>query len=556
MKVEDSNRSLGVSGQGQFRSLGIIFLVLSMLLTFAIVSMLAQRVFNETTLFDTDEAAHATPVLELYVAAQRRDIVHFSKAIIQQSFYPPLHSLTVLPSYLLAGPSLATTRISTVVTFAVLIIVVAALTFRTISWIAGVGNGTAYVATAATVYFVSTSPVLIQNAVLCMLELIGCLWITLLLWLSWHLDHPSSRRWIRVCSYVLVLFVITLTKYSFGVIAILAIEAAILTGPKPCTRKRSQLIEAGAVLVVLAIGLGFWFTVAGLQGALRFAFDQPQYTQLFSAENLFYYSFAWLNDFQLHPIIGLSTALLACWGAIKEWNRFAVRTASWVAFFSLFILTISLNNQSRHFAFAAPFIWFLAAIGLAKLLIMSVEAGRSQMMWSVSLIVMFAFLGLSVFQRAGELQPMLTYAFEDRHGDRIEAMQTYVLDNVDFEGRVLILGLFDQFNEMAIRWQSAIATDRAPSEISIDTRPQFDLGPNRMPSDDAGGDITEAVVLRVAATQGYYRQIVVIHGQNSTDPYVVAAPSALSDFKSMSGEFDDYRIDIFDFTGRKMEIGN
>jgi hypothetical protein len=77
-----------------------------------------------------------------------------------------------------------------------------------------------------------------------------------------------------------------------------------------------------------------------------------------------------------------------------------------------------------------------------------------------------------------------------------------------------------------------------------------------MPSDDAGGDITEAVVLRVAATQGYYRQIVVIHGQNSTDPYVVAAPSALSDFKSMSGEFDDYRIDIFDFTGRKMEIGN
>lgn len=195
--------------------------------------------------------------------------------------------------------------------------------------------------------------------------------------------------------------------------------------------------------------------------------------------------------------------------------------------------------------FAAPCIWFLAALGLAQLLDMSLGTGRSRLVQSATLIVIFVFLGLTVFQRADELQPKLTYAFESRHGDRIEAMQSYVLDNVDLEGRILILGLFDQFNEMAIRWQSAIATGRAPSEISVDTRPQFGIGRNRLPSDVAAGDVSKAVVLRAAIDQGNYRQIVVIQGKNSADPYVVAAQSALGDFASTSRLFDDYRIDIF-----------
>lgn len=291
--------------------------MLTTFLACVIIFKLAHRVIGETTLFDTDEAAHATPALELYVAVQRHDIVHFGRAIIRQSFYPPVHSLTVLPAYLIKGPSLATTRMSTVVTFAVLLIASAVLIYRATSQMVGTGSGVAYVATAATVYFVSTSPVLIQNVVLNMLELIGCLWIILLLWLCWRLDHSSSSRWLRVCVLTLVLLVVTLTKYSFGTVAIPAIVAAILTEPKPRTGKRSQLIEAGAVIVLLAVILGFWFMVAGFRGLLRFAFDQPQYAPLLSVENLFYYFRAWSNVFHLHPAFGLFTALLACWGAIR-----------------------------------------------------------------------------------------------------------------------------------------------------------------------------------------------------------------------------------------------
>jgi hypothetical protein len=537
MKAKAHNRLL---------NLGIIFLAFAVFLSVAIVYTLINRVVGETTLFDTDEASHATPVLELYVAAQRRDIAHFVQAIFEQSFYPPVHSLTVLPSYLIAGPSLVTTRIPTVVTFAVLLIAMAVLTYRTITQIAGQGIGVALVATAAIVYFISTSPVLIQNAVLSMLELIGCIGVMMLLWLCWRLDQSSSGYWVRAFTLALGLLVVTLTKYSYGIFAIPGIVMAILIQSKPITIKKSQLIEAGAVLIILAVGLGLWFIGAGPRGALMFALDQPRYAPFFSVENLFYYPRVWLTDFHLNPFFGLATALLACWGVIKGWSHFAVRTASWITFFSLLILTISLNNQPRHFTFAALCVWFLAAHGFAQMLAISVTTDRVRIAQSIFLIVIFAFLGLSMLQRAGELQPMLTYAFEGQYGDRNEAMQSYILDHVDFEGNILILGLFDQLNHIAIHWKSAIVTGRAPSEISVDTWPRIDLMHDMMLSDDADGDVYEAMILRAAATQGYYSQIVIIHGKDSMDPYIVAAPNALYDFKSTSRQFDDYKIVIFE----------
>jgi hypothetical protein len=51
--------------------------------------------------------------------------------------------------------------------------------------------------------------------------------------------------------------------------------------------------------------------------------------------------------------------------------------------------------------------------------------------------------------------------------------------------------------------------------------------------------------------EAYYSQIVVLRSRNSTDPYVVAAPSVLRDFKSMSRRFDDYEIEIFDLSDRR-----
>jgi hypothetical protein len=347
-----------------------------------------------------------------------------------------------------------------------------------------------------------------------------------------------------------MLLVITLTKYSFGAIAIPATVAAIIGAPRSGNGKRSQLIEAGTLFGVLAVSLGFWFLSAGFRGALRFAFDQPQYAPLFSTENIFFYPRAWLYEFHLHPAFGLATAVLACLGVLKGRNRFAVRTAGWVTGFSLLILTISPNNQPRHFVFTALCIWFLAAYGLAQVLVMSVKAGHSRPAQAVSLIAAFLFLGVSVCQRAKELQPMLSYAFEDRQSETVVAMQSYILHNLDLDSRILILGLFDQFNEGAIRWQLAISAGRAPSEISMDAWPQFDIGNSRTPLDITDKYADEALVLRAAAAECYYSQIVVINGKNSTNPYVVAAPSALLEFRSTSKLFDDYRVDIFDCGNR------
>jgi hypothetical protein len=544
MSINISNHSLDTNSKMLFQFLGIFFLASAILLAVAIVSELTHRVVVETTLFDTDEASHAIPVLELYVAAQRRDIAHFSRAVIEQSFYPPVHSLTVLPSYLIAGPSLATTRMPTVITFVLLIIAAGTFTFHTTSKIEDAGRGATYISTAVAIFFVSTSPVLLENSVLCMLELIGCLWIVLLLWLCWSLEHSSSNRWTRACLLAVALLVITLTKYTFGVFAIPAIVAAILTRQNPRHWKWSQLTDAIPVLVVLAIGLGFWFVIAGFGGALYFAFDQPKYAPLFSVDNFLFYPQAWLNNFHLHPIFGIFTALLACWGAIKRWNSFAVRTASWIACFSLLILTISLNNQPRHFAIAGPCIWFLAALGLTHLLALSAKVSYSRFIQPIFLILIFAFMSLTAFQRADELQPMLTYSFEGRDSDRIIAMNSFILDHVDLGERLLILGLFDQFNALAIRWQIAIDTKLAPSEIIVDNTPPNER--NNEASGDESGNTGETMVLKEAASQGLYSQIVVIQGVNSTNLYILAASDALRDYQSTRKLFDDYRIDIFD----------
>jgi hypothetical protein len=439
---------------------------------------------------------------------------------------------------------------ASVLTFVTLLIFVAALSIQTNSQTVGAGNGASYIATATIVYFVSTSPILIQNAVLSMLELIGCLWIVLLLWLSWYLDHLSTKRWIRPLSLALILLVITLTKYSYGAFVIPAVVAAIFTEKKSFTVKKSRVIEVGIIILVLAIIIGFWFMVVGLQGILRFAFDQPQYAPFLSIENIFFYPSSWLNDFHLHPLLGILTVLLAFWGVIKGWNRFSVRVACWVTLCSFLILTISLNNQPRHLTVAAPCIWFLAAIGLTHLLVLPVQTNRLRTLRTFALFAMFVLFSLAVFQRAQELQPMLTYAFEGVESERVVAMHSYVLDNVDFEERFLILGAYDHFNELGVRWQGAIATGRAPSEISVDTAPNFDSMFNEVALDNVGEDSYETIVLKQIATQGYYRQIVVISGKNSIDPYVVAAPSALSDFDSINRRFDEYRIDIIDIGGR------
>lgn len=140
----------------------------------------------------------------------------------------------------------------------------------------------------------------------------------------------------------------------------------------------------------------------------------------------------------------------------------------------------------------------------------------------------------------------LTYALEGRHRERIAAMQSYVMESVDLEARILMLGLFDQFSRPAIRWKAAILTGLAPSEVRVDDRPRRESYGHLTRYGDAGGDPPAVDVLRAVAAGGYYQQKVVIHRSRSLAPDVAAAATALRGLSKRSERFDGWQVDIFD----------
>jgi hypothetical protein len=541
-----NDRLIDKSTEDPLKPIRIIILVLVVVLAVAIIYTLALRVNREKILFDTDEASHATPALELYVAMQRKDIDHFIRAILDQSFYPPVHSFTVLASYLIAGPSLASSRMPSVISLAILSIALAIISYRIIQTKV-VESSIAIVAAAVTIYLVVTSPTLIMNSVLSMLELTGCVMCMLLLWVCCQIDQPHIGQWIRVFSLSLILLLIMLTKYTFGLFAIPAVGMALVIRTKTYKIKKPQLVEVVEVFALLSVLLAIWFISAGPGGILRFMFNQPQYASLFSLENIFYYPHVWVSDYHLNPVLGFITALLAIYGVMKGWKHFVNRTAFWVIIFSLIFLTISLNNQPRHFAFAAPCVWFLAAQGLGYVMSNLIKLPYTKRFHKAMIMVLIALLGMIVWHRSSELHPMLTDAFEGLKGDRNLAMQSYILENVSFEENILIFGMFDQLNHEALQWQVAVASGKAPSEILFDMWPRIIQDIEQIQPDYSSENWYEATLLKAAATQGHYRQMVVLHHNDSTDPYVIAAPTTLNNFLSTSKVFEDFRIDIFNF---------
>src|SRR5690606_33171385 len=137
-------------------------------------------------------------------------------SIRDQAFYPPLHSLTVAASYILAGePSLAASRLPSWIAFLLSVFVTAAAIRRTIehrrdadlSAYAPYGMGIA-------ILFGFFSPLSIQNASVSMLEPLSMLMTAILLYLFAR-NEDELRAGLNVpVLFGLVLALSILTKYT------------------------------------------------------------------------------------------------------------------------------------------------------------------------------------------------------------------------------------------------------------------------------------------------------------------------------------------------------
>ena len=440
---------------------------------FLIIS-LVRTVLASTIPFDTDEANHAVDGWEVYHAIVARSPSDLYRAVTDQSFYPPVHSFFIAATYAVAGASLATSRLPTIVIFAVTLLLLGWLTFRIARdtdnkqfdhWLPLAGA-------AFAVAFALTSEVFVTLTVLAMLEMTGALFGLLLLLSIGQTDREEAQAipWRRVIVAAVIAMLIFLTKYSFGLFYLPGLIAGLVTATWPWQAGSRAWRAAMLAIIVYVVGLGLWLAVTHREIMLLFFTDHPDYAPLLSGENLLYLPRLWFARYSPSPIIGLLTLLLAAIGARYHWQRLVVRVAVWSLMAGLVILTLSTTDEPRHFLPLAPALWLLAGLGLVTVLHQLQKHPYGDRMVVASMIGGFLLLVLSAIKPATSLRAALVAEFEGVSA--YTAMHRFAIQHVDLTQPILFTGDFsDQNGLLSIRWLVATVTNQSLWDLDVDYFP-------------------------------------------------------------------------------------
>lgn len=438
----------------------------------ALLGALVTTVASSTIPFDNDEANHAVDGWEVYLALSHLSPDELYRAVTNQGFYPPVHSFLIAAGYLVGGPSIAASRMPTVVVFALMLCTLAWLTFRLAAtdsddklfacWLPMAGA-------ALAVAFTLTSRVLVGNAVLAMLEMTGALLGLLLLAAAARADHASGQRehqlWLGVAA-VIAAFTF-LTKYSFGIFFLTGLILALISATWPLKVDRRRRRDVYIVLIIYAVLLGLWLLITDRGTMLLFFTDHPHYVPFLSEENLLYLPRRWVERYSNSGLIAVMAIILAVIGAVQQWKQLAVRVASWSILTGLTILLISTTNQTRHMLPLAPQIWLLAGLGFVKVLCWILRSKAGNRAGIITLGAVMALLIIAAIKPVKTLQADLTDRFEGEAA--FIDVQDFALTNIDPNRPALFLGdLSDQNGLLAIRWRAATRTSKSLWELDID----------------------------------------------------------------------------------------
>jgi 4-amino-4-deoxy-L-arabinose transferase-like glycosyltransferase len=202
------------------------------------LSLLVVTVISSTIPFDNDEANHAVDGWEVYHAFTAWSPRAIYRAVTDQGFYPPVHSFFVAAAYLVAGPSFMSSRLPTVVIFALALLLLAWLTLRLGRRVDHVDPPDGWLPLAGAAFavaFAITSEIFVLNTVLVMLEMTGALFGMLFLGIVDQVDESGQghSRWIGLLVAAVIAVVLLLTKYTFGLFYLPGLLAALLTATWP-----------------------------------------------------------------------------------------------------------------------------------------------------------------------------------------------------------------------------------------------------------------------------------------------------------------------------------
>lgn len=447
---------------------------LVLLAALALLILLAATVVSSTIPFDNDEANHAVDGWEVYHALAMGSPAALYRAVTEQGFYPPTHSFIVAGAYLLAGATLPASRLPTVVIFALTLLLLAWLTVRLGRRVAsadGLERWLPLAGAAFAVVFALSSEIFVRNGVLLMFEMTGALLGLLLLLLVDRADIPVQRsRWDRLLAAALIVFLLGLTKYTFGLYFLPGLAAALVTARWPWLVSRRAWLEVTLVLAICAVLFGLWVAVTDRTTLLYFFADHPHRSDLLSADNLLYYAVRWFNGYSPNLYVGWLTLLLAGVATVRGWRWLAVRTALWSVLVGFTLLAISPTDEPRHFVPLTPLIWLLAGVGLVEVLCWVWAKTQNEFVIAGALIALFLLVVVGAIPLATGLPTLLNQEFEG--APALARAQDFALQRVDLGQSVLFIGDFsDQNGLLAVRWRAATLTNKSLWDLDVDYFP-------------------------------------------------------------------------------------
>ena len=416
--------------------------------------------------FDTDEADHAISAYQLYFYLTRLDLGGAFQAIARQGFYPPLNSVLVAISYLFFGPTLISSRIPGLLQFCAYLVVMAFTTRRLAT--ALLQQEYRQVALISVVALSAFSPIAFTNASLCMLEPTGLLVTALILYSLVEFERSGDNASGALLGLLLILIV--LTKYSFGVMVVPAVLLGLTTS---CLEGRIRPAKLVVIYGLVFVSLGLWLLLTNFDSVIHFFVGHRSYAPILSQENLLFDLRGFLSNYTPNWATALFVVVFGIDSASKFQRVLVIRSSALITILSLLILGASSTNEERHFIVASPGIFLLAGIGIARFCQGRTEY-RFRMIWWGTLAVLILSFSIGIDRIFGSLPRTIKIALEGE-GEYNE-LQEFVMRSLDPSATVIVNGTDDTFNIQALRWKAAIKSALPYTAVKWDEYPSNSQG--------------------------------------------------------------------------------
>lgn len=400
--------------------------------------------------FDSDEANHALPALQMALALDVGNLGEFFQRLTAQNFYPPGVTWLKAVVFWLWGGTAVTARLFSAVCLFLAMPVLYAICLEIderYGWLSG--------SIAAGLTLIMTS--LLVNGTLVMLETPGLLVSLLALWAYVRAGkRPSSGR-LLLTSFCLILTV--LTKYTYGAVTVTAVVLNELVQVVGNVRHGSRSLpwrRWAALFAPLAVVLLFWLARPGsLSGALDYAQPLSDGNAWLSWRGFAYYPLSLARFETPAPLFALVNLAGLAW-ALANWRKPGIQLL--LGYFLVGMALIMFINHPfnpRFIATFVPALHVVTAVMLTNLLL------PLRHRWRQAVPLLLGGLLLLAGWQSAQTLPQRFALFGSRLEVEYETqpvlneLAAWLEEEISPNGRFLLINPWDQFSAEAMSWRLA-----------------------------------------------------------------------------------------------------